>query len=384
VQLRDRVELAVRRWHAFELLHGGDPVVDYDCAPTTQDIDPYPDRFAALDELLEFRLQAEEGTALATSLEAHTAYLSALLGQQSSFQDYIMHTQGCGAIGWSSEYVEYRGWLARESLAGIGVEWNSYTRTRLRELEGEVPVGDVGAIIREYADKFEPSIRELTGAAAEFELNIENVETDAYWSYWLDGAGRNARLRINLANASFTTVEAYRFALHEVLGHALQYANLAHTAEKTAVDWPRLLAIHCPQQVLFEGLGQVLPLVASPDDELVRARTKLDHYLQLVRAEFHVMVNQGMSIIDCRDYAINRVPFWPPKSVASDLTDRSRNPQLRTYLWAYPAGIDWFVRLHETAGTLLAEVLRDAYQRPLSPGELQQRWPSGPTIGGDA
>ena len=311
--------------------------------------------------------------------------MTALLGQQYSFGDYIARTQGCDAASRSVAYVEYRSQLARESLAAIGVEWNSNTWSRLRELEGEgIPADDAGAVIRENADKFEPAVRALTGAIAEFELTVENVETDAYWSYWLDGTGHNARLRINLTNASFTPVEAYRFALHEVLGHALQYANLAHTAEEYAVEWPRLFSIHCPHQVLFEGLAQVLPLIASPDDELVHARTRLDHYLQLLRAELHIMVNQGVSVIDCRDYAIERVPFWTPTSVASELVDRSRHPQLRTYLWAYPAGIDWFVRLYETAGTLLVEVLRDAYQRPLSPSELQQRWPSGPTIGGNS
>jgi hypothetical protein len=38
VELRDRAEHAIRRFHALELANGGDPVIDYDCAPTTEHI----------------------------------------------------------------------------------------------------------------------------------------------------------------------------------------------------------------------------------------------------------------------------------------------------------------------------------------------------------
>ena len=244
-------------------------------------------------------------------------------------------------------------------------------------------MADPRAAIREFADKFEPAVRKLTGTTTDFKLSIENVELDVYWSYWLDGAGRDARLRINLTNASLTSNDAYRFALHEVLGHALQYASLADYAESHEVDWLRLLCIHCPHQVLFEGLGQVLPLIADPDNELVHARVRLDHYLQLVRAELHVRINCGESATSCRDHALRRVPFWSNTVIARDLSDRSTSPQLRTYLWAYPAGIDWFINLHEAGGSLAAEVLHEAYQRPLDPSELSALWPSGPAIGGN-
>jgi hypothetical protein len=383
VLFRDRVEDAVRRWHALELTRGRDPVIDYDCAPTDESVEPYPNQVAALDELISLRAAADDGPSLA-ALEAHTTYLTALLGQQIPLSDYIARTQGCSARGWCPSYVVHRKEVAQEALASLDIGWDASTWERLRELEGAVSAAEAGPLVREYAEAFEPTVRKLTGATAEFRLSVETVEEDAYWSYWLDGAGRDARLRINLKNASLTRGDAYRFALHEVLGHALQYASLAEQAEHHPVDWPRLLSIHCPQQVMFEGLAQVLPLIASPDDELVRARTRLDHYLQLVRAELHVMVNRGDSALTCLEHAATRVPFWTRQAVGNELVDRSRNPQLRSYLWAYPAGLDWFVRLYEAPSTVLSEVLRDAYQRPLSPRELTEFWPDGPVLGGDA
>ncbi|MCA1675193.1 MAG: hypothetical protein LC799_24370 [Actinobacteria bacterium] len=384
MQLRDHVEHAIRRWHVFEEAQGGDPVIDYDCAPPTKPVDPYPDRFTALDGLVELRNQVDDDTALAAQLDAHLTYLRALLGEQTSLEEYVQHTQRCSARGWSPDYVDHRGDLARSVLDSLDIAWDADTWRRIRALEEkDSPVADPSAAIRKFADEFEPTVRELTGTSAEFNLSIENVEVDAYWSYWLDGTGRDARLRINLANASLTPNDAYRFALHEVLGHALQYASLADHAESHEVDWPRLLSIHCPHQVLFEGLGQVLPLIADPDNELVRARVRLDHYLQLVRAELHILINSGESAAACRDHALRRVPFWSSATIARDLFDRSANPQLRTYLWAYPAGIDWFVNLHEAGGARAAEVLHEAYQHPLDPSELRALWPAGPAIGGN-
>ncbi|MBB5917650.1 hypothetical protein BJY24_006562 [Nocardia transvalensis] len=73
----------------------------------------------------------------------------------------------------------------------------------------------------------EPAVRAATGSTAPYDLSIETVDIDAHWSYWLDGAGQKPRLRINLRNARFTEAVARQFALHEVLGHALQFASIS-------------------------------------------------------------------------------------------------------------------------------------------------------------
>lgn len=383
MQLRDQVEHAVRRWHVLEQAQGAERIIDYDCAPPSEHIDAYPDRFTVLEELVRLRRRASGDTVLVANLDAHTTYLRALLGETISLREYVSRTQRCSAHGWSPDYINHRGDLAREALHSIDIAWNRDSWQHLQTFNEDERIEDPGDAIREFAEKFEPVVRKLTGTKTEFKLEIETIRSDAYWSYWLDGAGRNTRLRINLTNASLNLTDAYRFALHEVLGHALQYASLAGQTESNDVDWPRLFSIHGPHQVLFEGLGQVLPLIASPDDEQVRARVRLDHYLQLVRSELHILINSGQSATACRDHALRRVPFWDGAVIARDLFDRSVNPQLRTYLWAYPAGIDWFVNLHETSATLTSEVLNAAYRRPLDPTELRTLWPSGPPIGGN-
>jgi hypothetical protein len=80
--------------------------------------------------------------------------------------------------------------------------------------------------------------------------------------------------------------------------------------------------------------------------------------------------------------AKSRVPYWTDEYIADLLADRSVNPQLRSYMWSYCAGIDWFASLAEAGGSVVAEVLKAAYLSPLTPEDLESLWPAGPGVGG--
>jgi hypothetical protein len=204
----------------------------------------------------------------------------------------------------------------------------------------------------------------------------------AQQTYWLDGTGDQVRLRLNQRNSRFTKVSARQFALHEVLGHGLQSASLAHQAATGDVPWVRLLAVHVPYQVMLEGLAQAMPLFVAPDDQILTTRVRIDHYTQLVRAELHLAINDGTTIEACARHARTRVPWWSDAAISDLLTDRGNDPMLRSYLWAYPAGIDWFVSLADADAKVIGEVLHAAYRTPLTPSDLEQLWSEGPPIGG--
>lgn len=230
---------------------------------------------------------------------------------------------------------------------------------------------------------YEARVREFTGTDARFDLTIESVDVDDYWSYWLDGAGTQVRLRINTRRARFTEVKARQFALHEVLGHGLQYASLAAQCRDGPVTWVRCLSVHAPHQVLFEGIGQALPLFVAADDvELVR-RVRIGHYLALVRGELHLMLGDGSTVEECVRFARRSVPTWTNEEIADLLADRGANQLLRSYLWAYPAGLDWFAALADRGNRVTVhEVIRAAYRAPLTPRQLTSLWPAGPAVGG--
>ncbi|WFE29446.1 hypothetical protein O7623_09755 [Solwaraspora sp. WMMD791] len=386
--VRDRIEATLRAWDGYERRRGTTPVIDYDCRPAQPDSAAPPPATSRVAVLAELTAIADEpacraDTRLRTRVDADRTYLQAMLGERLPLADYLRRTQGCASAGWSEAHLTQVGDRARACLADLDVDWDDRTLTQLTRVEGRLRGQDAADAIEQAATDLEPLVRAATGTDAPYQLTIEQVEVDAYWSYWLDGAGTAARLRLNRHRAEFTETQARVFALHEVLGHALQSASWY--ARWTAVDdgAVRLLSVHTDTQVLLEGLAQAWPLFVIGDDAPAVARVRLAHYTQLVRAGLHRAVDDGVPVADCVRWARQRVPFWTDEEIGNALTDRSVDPQLRSYLWAYPAGIDWFVALADTGGPAArTAVLRAAYQGPLTPADLTALWPDGPTIGG--
>ncbi|MCF2531900.1 hypothetical protein [Yinghuangia soli] len=388
MKARDELESVILAWHRLEVERGGAGVVEFDCRPpdarAAAEVPPAADRMEVHARLggLAADIAATGEPYLAARLAADLAYLGARLGERPELDAYVRATQGCAAAGWPASYVEQRRDQAREHLDRLGIGWDAGTEDALRAAEEPLDARDAPHAIRAAADALEPRVRKAVGSDAPYELSIECADVDAYWSYWLDGAGRRVRLRLNPRNARFTRAGVRQFALHEVLGHGLQCAALSDRCATGEVPWVRLLSVHGPTQVLLEGLAQALPLFVVPEDEVLVARVRVDHYLQLVRAELHLAVNSGVPVEVCARHARARVPFWTDRHIADMLADRGVDPRLRSYLWAYPAGFDWFARLAEADATVITEVLHAAYRDPLTPEGLRRIWPAGPPVGG--
>ena len=383
--LRDQLEQVLRAWNEHELARSAPAVIDFDCHPQSRPAELAPiDRLTAYRALRSLRSQpgAEDDPKLASRIEAHLLYLQALMGERANLDDYIFGTQGCHALGWPESYVQDIGAAARSQLNDIGVSWTDATRDELRRIELPIDVHEAPAAIHDAAAAYEAQVRQLTGSSAPYSVGIETTTVNAYWAYWTDGSGQDVRLRLNLREAQFTEVQARQFALHEILGHGLQGASFAQHCAAEPVPWVRLLAVHTAQQVLLEGLGQTLPLFVAPDDKLLITRVRVDHYTQLVRAALHIALNSGSNVGQCADYARTHVPYWTDAEIADSLADRGADTLLRSYLWSYPAGIDWFAHLAEAPASVRSAVLKAAYRDPLSPDELTALWPSGPAFGG--
>ncbi|NED49886.1 hypothetical protein G3I24_03020, partial [Micromonospora aurantiaca] len=105
----------------------------------------------------------------------------------------------------------HRGDQARQALAALGIQWGPDTVRDLNAVEGPIETDEAPGAIRQAADDYEQAVRQATGSTAPFNLTIQTTEVDAYWAYWLDGAGDKVRLRLNLRRASFTKVAARQF-----------------------------------------------------------------------------------------------------------------------------------------------------------------------------
>jgi hypothetical protein len=383
LELRDELEAVLRGWNSYELGRGALPIIDFNFRPDLSECVPIHSRLEALSRCADLlaRAHATEDRHVARRAEADVTYLRALLGQRLPLSDYLRHTQGSQAWGWPESYLSSRQEQARAALDRLGIGWGPSTANDFREHQGPISVEEAELQIRKASDEFEDAVRRLTGSKARFDLSVETADVDAYWAFWLDGAGSHIRLRLNLRQALFTRTRARQFALHEVLGHGLQCASIARHAAETEVPWVRLQSVHGPQEIASEGLAQAMPLFVAPDDPDLMTCLRVDHYLQLVRGNLHLAINRGDSIEDCATYAQDHVPFWSDEDISDILADRAVNPLLRSYLWAYPAGLDWFVYLAEAGGPTSA-VLAAAYREPLSPSDLAMLWPDATPIGG--
>lgn len=374
----EQAEQAIDDWNLYEVQRQGAGVIDYDCSPDDYDASPR-NRLDTLERLeLISNDAAQQGMVeLVDGIESHITYLRALLGERSPLKEYVRATQGSDIGRWRPDYLSERRSIALERLQSIGIEWHTGTRHELDSFGNGIRLEDAPNAIREQAEILLPAVRRVTGTTADFHLAIEVVEVDAYWVYWVDGMRDRARLKLNRRNATtFTPVRIRQFALHEILGHALQCASFYSTCLRGPVKWLRKLSVFGKYQVLLEGLAQALPIFATPEDKALLAHVHLDHYLQLVRAGLHVAINEGVSATECAARARSLVPFWTSEDIANALADRSVNPLLRSYQWSYPAGFDWFVALAEDAPPpAWKAVLHACYKAPRTPTQLHALWP---------
>ncbi|MBT8225255.1 MAG: hypothetical protein HKP61_09240 [Dactylosporangium sp.] len=373
MNLRDEVETVLRAWNAHETARGNAAIIDYDCHPIDEPVSAAPNRLWVLARLTDLYQRAQDSGQrhVLDRVRADLAYLRAVLGEHPPLEQYIRDTQGCDPTGWTDEQLSHRRAVASKALDTIGVPWGPNLDTDLKKIEGALSVEDAGDAIQAAAKELEPRVRELAATTAPYTLTVESVDVDAYWAYWLDGSGPDARLRLNLRQARFTQARARQFALHEVLGHALQCASYAHHAATEDVPWVRLMSVHTPYQVLLEGLAQALPLFVTPEDPVLVARVRLAHYAQLVLARLHLAINTGVPIEQCAAETRTLMPHWDDDEIGDALADRGADPLLRSYLWSYPAGLDWFTSLADNAiPQAIGGLIRAAYQDPLIPDSL--------------
>ncbi|MGH3830075.1 MAG: hypothetical protein ACRDRS_06415 [Pseudonocardiaceae bacterium] len=375
--LRDEVERTIDDWNSHEIERRGTGIITYDCSP--DDYQAFSrNRLTTLERLESLAVAAEQqgNSELTTAIQSNIAYLRAILGERLSLSEYIKATQGSEIGRWRPDYLDERRAIALEQLDTIGIAWNKETRAEVENFEGALSITDVPDALRQEAARLLPDLRKATGTTAGYELSIELVDIDAYWAYWVDVVRDQAHLRLNRKNSSFTPTRIRQFAVHEILGHALQCASFYATCTKGPTSWLRKFSVFGNHQVLFEGLAQALPLFIAPDDYRLLAHVYLDHYLQLVRAELHVAINDGTGVQECATLARRLVPFWTNSNIADMLADRSVDPLLRSYLWSYPAGVDWFVALAEDAPDSTRQaVLRACYEAPRTPAQLHALWP---------
>lgn len=397
MSLRDNLTRVLRSWNAYEINSGQPPIIDYDCQRVSpSNTTPARNRSEVLSGLLHLEAEIGGGDSMLVSrIQADVAYLKALLGERAPLGEYIQLTQGCYPHGWPEEYIDALRDSVRRRLADRGTEWGPQTSQQLDlqqiEATGGSPLkyGDAADFMKDVVGRLKPSVCELVGVDPPFEVDIRVVDEDTSWNAWLSGAGSHMLFQLNRNSSRvpprmMTRVEAKRLAIHEVLGHALQYASFAQRYADDDVPWVPILSTHAPHQIMLEGLAQTLPCLVAPDDEQLMDSVHLGHYRTMVLGQLHAKLAQGATDSECADYAKSHVPSWSAQRITGFLQARRQDPNSSSYKWAYPAGAAWFMALASAEPETVKHVLRTCYQDPLAPADLAVLWPAGPPIGGPA
>jgi hypothetical protein len=93
--------MVLRSWDKYERRRNGSPVIDYDCCPFDQEIEPASSRLTVLRQLEDLRERASESEdSLGRRIDAELAYLRALLGEHRPLDEYILKRLRLGPSRW--------------------------------------------------------------------------------------------------------------------------------------------------------------------------------------------------------------------------------------------------------------------------------------------
>ena len=355
------LDQAVRGWDRHERAHGRQPVVAYD-------LDPPASAVCAAGRGETARALTELADTHPDAVRGHLAYLSRLTGESIRPLDaYVAVTQQTPLQPVGDAHLQRRRDELANFAAAVGVTFGPELPAQLTATETPVGAADLEDVISLELDRWLSVVATYVRSDVTFDVAIERVDEDVYWSYWLDGAGRNARMRINMRHAQFTLTQARQFALHELCGHALQCASWsARRVENGTARFPATHCVHLGQQPAFEGIGQALGLLVARTDKLLAARTRLTLYSQLVYGRAHRQLAFGADRTTVERELRRWLPWWDPAAAGRFIADRRDDALLSSYLWSYPAGAAFFWQLADAHSQVARDVLTAAYDRPLT------------------
>lgn len=335
-------------WDRFEKANGGHEIIDFNLLLAETTDREYKNRYQILQDLTALK-EGSEDAKFNHKLDAHICYLRALMGQQFSLEDYVEATQQIPVIFFDDQVLETARQNLGEVLDEVGLTLGPDLRKEMERLTPIIPPKDLDDYYRESYGRHKKYLEDALGKQVAFELKIEIVEDDGYWSCWVDGAGKTYRLRINTRGWEYSEARILAMVYHELLAHCSQVALWTDeiAAGRLHHGWG-LTTVHTPEQFLMEGLAQTLPLYLQNEyttrPEMI-SRIHLTYFTWLILNNIHIMINRGDNIESCIDYSKKHIPWYETDKLIPDLSSRTNNLLFRSYQYVYPASFHFFLKL---------------------------------------
>lgn len=376
-----------RRWHALERAFGpeGGLVLDFDVAPGPEEAEPYADRAEALRALTSLREKLPsdllDPEMVDAKLDGAEAYLRALMGERSSFEDHLWRMMRIRPRRHDPEALAALRAELEEAFGARGIRFDERGRDAFTLRMGSVSGAEMAPDLRRHAAGFVERVKQLVGDLVDPDYHVSVVEEDAYWSNWIDGTrSTGVRLRINThERIEYNRHSAEALAAHEIGGHAVHVAALRREAELGRLD-PCLLnlAVHSCEAFHMEGLAQAALWALSDPDALhpdLRLLERYRDYVSAVLNDAQIDTEAGLPLDEAVASVMRACPLLRRISVRSNLRDRLENPLYRTYVHVYPPSRALFLRAVDLEETRRRAFFREAWTRLLTPVQLESRLP---------
>jgi len=350
------------KWDEFERRQNRIEIIDFNLLSEFKTRSKYKNRRDILSDL-EFILPKITDERIQSKTLSHITYLRALIKDAIPFHAYIENTQQIPVKYFSEAYIRQIQIELNLTLDELHIDFNEKTLDSLNALDSEIPDQDCEKYFSQIYEKNKPYVESHLNREFDFDMIIETVNEDAYWSCWVDSKDDAFRLRINLKAKPYTQTKVLQMVYHELLAHCCQMAFWREQIREGKLSriWG-LTTVHGPEQFLFEGLAQTLPLFFKnefTDNILLQAKIKLSHYDALIWNNLHIMINEAKTANECIKYAKNYLPWTKENNIRNDLISRLENILFRSYQYVYPCSFDFFMKLANKCGELKPEFYSD-------------------------
>lgn len=377
-----------QRWHRLEQSKGsaGGLVIDFDMAPRAlhDQTEAYSDRWAVLTDLQALRAAVRGASSLwnrgflEAKLRGSEAYLRALLGERASTEVYLGATMGVVPSRPEPAVLHDEKCALAVAFAERGVAWSPEGRSDWQVQFGRTDLSGFETDLRGAAERLVTRLQSRLPGLPDPTFGMKVVETDAYWSNWIDGSVEDGvTLQVNThPRIEYQRHSHLALAAHEIAGHACHVAGLRGAAAAGRLDAATLnLCVHSCEAFQMEGLAQAMLHLLLDEDEIPADLRLLERY----RAYRGARVNaawldlEAGAPVDAVCSALERdLPLAGPLGLRSGLRDRSVNPLYRCYIPVYAPSRSLFLRALDLPMAARERFLAAAITGLWTPTQLEQ------------
>jgi hypothetical protein len=389
--LLNRINLLYRSWHVYEEKLPADraSVLDFDYCPwnPSHEVRAFNDRVEILESFETIFQEVKNSPPTRFSnhemflskLRGAISYLRALLGEKIAFDNYVQAVAGVTPKKISNEEMECLRENAREIVASIGCGWRTEERDRYDTKTLYPVMSQFGEALRSLALLWVKKVQTALSLDVEPSYDIEATEVDEYWHNWISGSlGQKILLRVNThPRGKFRRGEDVVLAAHEIAGHAMHVLSLNKERERGVLESSLMnLTVHSCEMFQMEGLAQSILELLTPDEDIlfdIKLYEAVGAYHDAVRNNAQCEMEEGRPIDEVIAWSLASAPLSTPKSLISDLRDRSRNPLFRAYIHVYGPAKKEFMRAAKLSEQNKHAFLKEMYTRLWTPRQISNK-----------